>query len=395
MPILFLVVFAVMAGFAMLLPSIMYVLENLGASQSEATPILASYSFAQFLIGPMWGRFSDRIGRRPTLLLSLTGSVFSYIFLSLYAVNPMMILLGLVLAGIFAGNTAVVMAAVSDITTTDNRAKGMGMIGAGIGLAFTVGPLIGALVGGGSADTATITVSSAISSALCAIGLVCVFAFFKESRTEAAKTEEPQSQISRLEAIGRIRTRPILLQICLMMLCFTIPLSMMESILSYFMEDLYQWGPPDMGKLFLFIGVILMVVQGGLIGRLTARFGEISLARFGVFLMGTGLFSVLMVSEAWLVFIGIGATSVGTALFNTSMSTLASHRAKATERGAVMGVFQSMQSLGRSTGPLAAGVLNEQLNGLPLLAGGFVILLVLFWVVSLHRQLENVAGKQQ
>ncbi len=387
MPILFLVVFVVMAGFALLLPSIMFVLENLGASQAEATPILASYSLSQFVIGPVWGRLSDWFGRRPILIITLLGASVCYVFLATIADTPAMVLLGLTLVGIFSGNTSVVMAAVSDLTTPENRAKGMGLMGAGIGLAFTIGPAVGGYVGGGDAQTATILMPSAIAAGLLLIGTLVVALRFGESHDDKS---EGEGRISRLEAFGRIRTRPILLQICLLMLMFTVPLSMMESVLSYFMETRYEWGPPDMGKLFLVIGLVLMIVQGGLIGRLTQRFGEISLARAGVFFMGTGLFLVLLVPTASLVFPGIALTSVGTALFNTSMSALASHRAKPTERGAVMGVFQSMQSLGRSTGPLAAGLLNQQLNGLPLLAGGLIMLLVLVWVVSLHRQIDRV-----
>jgi len=387
MPILFLVVFLVMAGFAMLLPSIMYVLENLGASQAEATPILASYSLSQFIIGPVWGRLSDWFGRRPILIITLLGASGCYLFLATMADTPALVLLGLTLVGIFSGNTSVVMAAVSDLTTAENRAKGMGLMGAAIGLAFTLGPPLGGVVGGSDAATATISVSAAIAAGLLLTGALVVAVRFRESH---ADHKEDRGQISRLEAFGRIRTRPILMQICLMMLMFTVPLSMMESVLSYFMETRYAWGPPDMGKLFLVIGLVLMVVQGGLIGRLNNRFGEISLARAGVFFMGLGLFLILIVPTAGLVFIGIAATSVGTALFNTSMSALASHRAKPTERGAVMGVFQSMQSLGRSTGPLAAGLLNQELNGLPLLAGGLIMVLVLLWVVSLHRQIDRV-----
>jgi len=330
---------------------------------------------------------SDWFGRRPILIITLLGASVCYVFLATLADTPAMVLLGLTLVGIFSGNTSVVMAAVSDLTTPENRAKGMGLMGAGIGLAFTLGPAVGGIFGGGDAATATIVAPSVIAAGLLLIGALVVVVRFRESHDDKVDGE---GRISRLEAFGRIRTRPILLQICLLMLMFTVPLSMMESVLSYFMETRYSWGPPDMGKLFLVIGLVLMVVQGGLIGRLTQRFGEISLARAGVFFMGTGLFLVLLVPTAGLVFPGIALTSVGTALFNTSMAALASHRAKPTERGAVMGVFQSMQSLGRSTGPLAAGLLNQQLNGLPLLAGGFIMIAVLVWVVSLHRQIDRV-----
>ncbi|NVJ98325.1 MAG: MFS transporter [Alphaproteobacteria bacterium] len=389
MPILFLVVFVVMAGFAMLLPSIMYVLENMGVSQAAATPILASYSFAQFVVGPFWGKLSDRHGRKPVLLVSLAGSAVSYAFLSTYADTAAHILIGLVAVGVFAGNTSVVLASVTDLTNAENRAKGMGLIGAGIGLSFTLGPFVGAMVGGANAQSATIASAALISSILCAVGLLVVLVRFSETHGAKARGHDGLEHISRMEAFGRIKSRPVLMQICLMMLCFTIPLAMMESTLSYFMEIKFHWGPQEMGRLFFVIGMVLMIVQGGLIGRLTSRFGERSLARSGIVLMGGGLITILVAPSTAMVYLGIVATSVGTAFFNTSMSSLASHRAKDSERGAVMGVFQSMQSLGRSSGPLVAGLLNQQLNGLPLLVGGGVMAIVLLWMVGLHRQLRD------
>lgn len=391
MPILFLVIFVVMAGFAALLPSIMYVLENLGTSQAAATPILASYSFAQFIVGPLWGRLSDRFGRRPMLLLTLAGSVLSYLYLANFNANASFILVGFLLAGIWAGNTSVVLAAVADITTAENRAKGMGMVGAGIGLAFTVGPFLGAMIGGADAASATIGAPSLLSASLCALGFIVVLFRFKETLQSDENTHLPE-RISRLEAFARIKSRPILLQICLMMLFFTVPLAMMESILSYFMETKFFWGPPNMGKLFLFIGLVLMIVQGGLIGRLNKRFGERSLARAGVILMGSGLFGIVLAPTTVLIYVAVALTSAGTALFNTSTASLVSHRASASERGAVMGVFQSMQSLGRSTGPLIAGLLNQQLNGLPMLAGGGIMFGVLVWMLFLYQKLTPKEG---
>jgi MFS family permease len=387
MPILFLVIFVVMAGFALLLPSILYVIVNMGATQAGATAMLASYSFAQFLIGPFLGRLSDRMGRRPMLIFTLAGSTLSYLFLASWAVTPPLVLVALVLAGLFAGNTAVVLAAVTDITDSENRAKGMGMVGAGIGLAFTVGPPVGALLGGNAADSATIAQPALVAAALCGLGLVTVMARMKE--TLDAGEDAASSRVSRLQAFGLIVRRPVLMQICLMMLFFTIPLSLMETTVGFYAETRFLWGPPELGAMFFVIGTTLMVVQGGLIGPLTKRFGEKALARAGVVMMGVGLFAIVLVPLDLFIYPAVALASVGVALFNTSMSTLASHRTTAAERGMVMGVFQSMQSLGRSSAPLIAGFLNQQMNGLPMIVGGGMVVAVFLWMMALYGRIDR------
>ncbi len=387
MPILFLVIFVVMAAFALLLPSILFVLVNMGASQAGATATLASYSFAQFVVGPMLGRMSDRLGRRPMLIYTLLGSTLSYLFLILFASSPNSVLIALVLAGICAGNTAVVLAAVTDLTDAENRAKGMGLVGAGIGLAFTVGPPLGAFLGGTDAGTATIFGPALVGMGLCGLGLLGVLFRMKETLDKAG--DVIPSQVNRMQAFALILRRPVLMQICLMMLFFTVPLSLMETTVGFYAETRFLWGPPELGVMFFVIGMTLMIVQGGLIGRLTKRFGEKSLARAGVIMMGGGLFAIVLSPVSLFIYPAVMVASVGVALFNTSMSTLASHRSSPAERGMVMGVFQSMQSLGRSLAPLAAGYLNQLSNGLPMIVGAAMIGCVFFWMLLLYARIDQ------
>ena len=388
MPILFLVIFVVMAGFAMLLPSLMYVLENLGASKALATPVLASYSFAQFVSGPIWGRWSDRLGRRPIILVSLCLALFAYGFLAFVADSVLLIFVGLTCAGLCAGNSAVLFAAVTDLTTEENRTKGMGVIGAGIGLAFTIGPGFGAILGGASDVSANISAPATASLIGCLLGLIVVASFFKETLHADHALEAERSRVGRIEAIMSVHKRPALMQMGLMMFVFTIALSMMEPIMSYLMRDRYAWGPPQMGPLFVYVGLILVVVQGGLIGRLSKRFGEKTLVRAGVVLMQLGLLAILYAPVVGGVFVGLTLTTVGGAIFNTSILSLASHRCHSGERGLVMGVFQSFQALGRSAGPLLTGFFYTIAQGLPFAAGALIMAIILVWSLSLYRRLE-------
>lgn len=151
MPVLFFIILLDIAGFGMLLPSIMFVLRNLGAEPGYATLIVAMYSVGQFVAGPFWGRLSDKTGRKPILMISLFGAFIAYLLMAI-AETPEMILISRIFAGLMAGNIATAYAAVSDLTTPENRAKGMGVLGAAFGLGFVVGPAIGGFLGGDTPD---------------------------------------------------------------------------------------------------------------------------------------------------------------------------------------------------------------------------------------------------
>lgn len=391
MPVLFLVIFVVMGSFALLLPSIMFVLQNLGASEALATPILASYGFAQFLSGPIWGRMSDRVGRKPVLVGSLVLAALSYAFIAFGADSVLKLHLGLVFTGLCAGNSAVLYAAVTDLTGQEGRAKGMGLIGAGIGLAFTVGPAVGAVLGGASAEVANISAPAQVSLVACIAGAIAVGLLFRESFTrDGAMTVQG---VGRLQAIFRVGRQPLLLQLSFVMCLFTFGLAMMESIMSYLMNDKHGWGPRDLGIMFAYFGLILIVVQGGLVGRLAKRFGERTLAKSGIIFMAFGLASIAFSPVVAGVFVGLTFVSVGTAIFNTSVLSVASKDSAPGERGLVMGVFQSMQALGRSIGPILTGLLYGVFPELPFVVSIAVMLalLVWLWVIFVLMRREETA----
>ncbi|WP_417449714.1 MFS transporter [Kordiimonas sp.] len=391
MPILFLVIFVIMASFALLLPSIMFVLQNLGASEAWATPILASYGFAQFLSGPVWGRLSDRVGRKPVLVASLLLAALSYCFVAFGANTVVKLHLGLVFAGLCAGNSAVLYAAVTDLTGIEGRAKGMGVIGAGIGLAFTVGPAIGAMLSGVSADGADISSPAKVSVVACLLGALVVALRFHESLS-VPEGAIKSGHVGRIEAVRRLGYKPLLLQLSIVMCFFTFGLAMMESIMSYLMNDKHNWGPRDLGVMFAYFGLVLIIVQGGLVGRLAARFGEVNLARSGIIFMGIGLGSIAFSPVSAGVFVGLTFVSVGTAIFNTSVLSIASRASEAGERGLVMGVFQSMQALGRSIGPILTGFLYGYFHELPFVVSIGIMMLLLVWASLLFSQMKRQAA---
>lgn len=365
-----------MAGFAVLLPTIVYHLENLGASSAEATQILACYSFAQFFGGTLLGRLSDRIGRKPVLITGLLSALGAYIFLHLAADNLMNTWLGLVFAGFSSGIVAVVFASVTDITVPENRAKGMGAMGAGIGLAFTLGPAVGAFLGTENSAEATIQIPVLASIGFMVLGLLGA------SRLKIV----PAEQVVEREEEGQwqlVAAKPILMQMAFLMFLFTATTALTEPIMPLLLDFRYGWGPKELGTVFGYVGLVIILVQGGLVGPLARKFGERNLVAAGVLLQFTGLTTLIYTPVSLGIFIGLTCTSVGGALFNTNVLAIASMQASESRRGVILGAFQSMMSIGRSSGPLAAGLLFTIDPNMPMLAGSAVSILVLVWLVSL------------
>ncbi|MBL4838122.1 MAG: MFS transporter [Kordiimonadaceae bacterium] len=410
MAILFCVVFSVMAAFAMLLPSFLFFLENLGASKAAATQVLACYSLSQFVAGPILGRLSDRVGRRPVILTGLAGAILCYGNLAFNADSVAEVLFSLIGAGLCSGIVAVSFAAVADITAPSARSKGLGMIGASIGLAFTAGPAFGAYLASEQAALAVITTAAKASC------LVLVFGFIVGTRLKHGKKalaslatkalEKPTQEktgdntistkpsvasvgqrgvVGKIRSMGLMAQRPIIGVLCVLMFLFTISLAMMEPVTPYLVHDRYGWGPKDMGALFAYAGLLVVLVQGKLIGPLTRRFGEKTLMRTGIVFMATGLLCMMITPVSGGMWLGFTFTSIGGAMFNTSLLALTSQKAAGSERGLVLGMVQSMQALARTFGPLVAGFLYQQVSILPLAMGVGAMGLAFWGAIVLFR----------
>ncbi|MBO6503333.1 MAG: MFS transporter [Kordiimonadaceae bacterium] len=383
MPVLFAAVLVIMGSFAMLLPAIMFVLANLGLSNSFSTPIIAVYSLAQFVAGPQWGRLSDGMGRKPVLVMALVGGALSYASMSLFSESAIALFVSMTMAGFCAGSLAVVFAAVSDITSEENRTKGMGLIGAAIGLSFVVGTAIGGSVSGSNASEASIVNPAFAAAIACAIGVITVLLFMKETKSaETAEIEQATQRAGRLDAFRTVGRHKFLFRLCLLIFGFTFCLALMEPMIPRYINVHFNWGPVEMRNIFIFIGTILVLVQGTLVGPMAKKFGELTVTRLGLALMGLGLTMLALLPDPTVLAVALVCTSVGTALFNASALSMASHNAGAHERGAVLGVAQSMQALGRSFGPLMTGFMFDTHSALPFFVGAGLVglmLLVIFF----------------
>ncbi|HHL43171.1 MAG TPA: MFS transporter [Hellea balneolensis] len=367
------------------MPPIMFVLDNMGAGPAYASFIIATYSIGQFIAGPFWGGLSDRWGRKPILAISLTGAFVAYLIMAV-AKTPEMILFSRAFAGLMAGNIATAYAAIADLTTPQDRAKGMGVLGAAFGLGFVIGPAIGGLLGGATPETANIVYPALASAFFAGLAILAILFVFKETLDEKHRVQvHSKPRVGRLEALKRVAKHPVLIRFCVFIFFVSTTGALMDPVTPLLVGERYHWGPRQMGYIFIVVGLLIAFVQGGLVGRLAKAMGEKNMVRLAFASIITGLGLIIYTPVSYGVVIGLCLTGIGTTLFTTGISALASHRAAPTERGLVMGVVQSMQSLGRSTGPLFAGSLYIVWQGLPYAVGIGLISVAFVWISYLMK----------
>jgi MFS transporter, DHA1 family, tetracycline resistance protein len=353
MPILFLIVVVDLIGFGLVIPLLPFYAERFAASPQEVTALMAVFSLMSMLTAPIWGRLSDRVGRRPVLMISMAAAALAYLWLG-FADALWMVFAARALAGACAGNIAAANAYVADVTPPEGRAKGMGMIGAAFGLGFIIGPALGGVVAGNNLATANLRAPGLIACALSVTALLGVVFLLKESLPEGAAARPRRSRITALrDALGRAVLARLLAIFFLTILAF----AGMESTFALWAMAQLGWGPAQTGYLFAYVGLLSAVMQGGLIGRLTALFGEEKLLVAGLASIAAGLLVLPLSRDLPLLLVATSGLALGMGAMQPSLNSLISRRAGASEQGEVMGVAQSVGSLSRVLGPLLAGAL--------------------------------------
>jgi DHA1 family tetracycline resistance protein-like MFS transporter len=384
MPILLVTIMLSGMGFGLVLPSFLFFAENLGASPTIAATIIGTYSIGQFISTPIWGRMSDRLGRKPMLLLSMAGLTLSYLLLA-SAESLWVLALARVMNGLMSGNLAVAMAYVSDITPFEKRAQGMGYVGGSISLGFIVGPMIGGLLGGADAESASLFLPDMAAASICAVTFIATL-FLKESlvpekRAKGATDGKPGG----LVAAKRVFGRPVLARLVLLGFMVYFAMALFETIMPLWAQARFEWGPREVGYSFTYLGLVVAIVQGVLVGKLAPRFGETRLVMGGVTAYAFGLLVMTQMPVWQLMMFGITFTAGGGAMVVTSMSSLVSGQAAEDERGLVLGVFNSGSWMGRAGGPPVSGLLFEGVGVQAPLYVAAVIMVPCFALVALIR----------
>lgn len=378
---LFLTTCAIVVGLGMVIPLLPFYAIRFGASASEVALLFAVYSACQFIAAPLWGRLSDRIGRRRVILLCYAGTALSYVWLANVGSLAEMFA-SRAFAGAMAGWLAAGQAWVADSTGEEGRARGMGILGAAFGIGFVVGPAMGAIAVGGAEPRfdLPILMSAAASALAFAIGAALV--------KEPARHVPQDGELA--QSARRVLSAPLVALLLLVYFVGYFVFSGMESVLALWCERMLGLGPRDVGLLLAFAGICMVIVQGGLVGRLVRRFGEPRLILAGLLILIAGFLAVPPAGSATMLLPALALLAVGQGVANPSIQSLVSRAVPASWRGGAMGMLQSANSMGRILGPVWAGFAFAALGPDWPFFGGALLLLPAFLIAlraaRLHRR---------
>ena len=369
--ILFGTVLVDMIGFGIVLPLLPYYAESFGASPFEVTLLVASFSAMQFIAVPLWGRLSDQLGRRPFIVLGLFASAVSYLIFGL-AGSLATLFVSRIAAGAAGGTISVAQAYVADATGPEDRAHGMGMLGAASGLGVLIGPAIG-----GYFSQFGYAVPGFIAAALCAVNGVAAVFFLPESRRRPAGRKAAGPAESQAASFGRwLRTLtsfPFGLLLAVYFLAI-MSFTAMTSVLALFAERALAMDALDMGIVFSTAGGTTVVVRGLIVGWLARRFGERRIVQAGTVVLAVTLSIIPFIPSPGLMFALVPFWALATGLTFPSLASLVSQETDTESQGAMLGGQQVVGGIGRVLGPLWAGAIFEAVGiGTPFLVGAGLV----------------------
>lgn len=355
--VIFTTVFIDLLGFGIVIPVLPFYAEG---TQFNATPrtvglLFASYSIMQLIFSPVLGRLSDKYGRRPILLISIIGTGIGFLILG-FATTLWMLFVGRILDGISGGNISTAQAYIADITTKEDRAKGMGLLGAAFGLGFIFGPAIGGIL-----SRWGVAVPFLFAAALCFANATLLYFTLPETVTQDHPARVSAARGRAFSQLIDSLKQPRLGFVIIIYFFFVVAFSIMTTSFSLYTMFRFGYDAHHNGYLFAYVGLIAVIIQGMLIGRLVKRFGELLLVVAGALFFALSLFAVPFVGPntggLLALLIGGGVFSLGNSLATPALNSLASRSVGAAEQGSVMGVTQSAASLARAVGPTIAAVL--------------------------------------
>jgi multidrug resistance protein len=393
-----LTIFIDFVGFGVVLPLLPFWAERLGAGPVGVGLILTIYALAQFIFTPMLGALSDRYGRRPIIIASLLIEALS-LALSALAGSLAIFLVARFIGGLGAANIGSAQAVVADVTPVERRAQGMGLIGAAIGLGFVVGPAMGGLLAPlGPAVPFWVAMIVALSNAL------LVLRFLPETHHRRATTRvdslpnaAPTVSFTNhgmgvvLSGARRVLRNPVVARLVVINLLFTVAFTAMEAVFPLFTQHSFGWKAIQNGYIFTYAGIIIVLMQGGLVGQLVRRWGERSLLMAGLVMLAAGLALLSWGTNLALLLVALGILSIGDGAVTPMVSALLSFASPPTAQGETLGLAQGVAGLGRVIGPLAAGSIFALGGpGAPFLLGSaLVVLAALFALPVLSSKFEG------
>lgn len=354
MPFLFATVLLDLIGFGIIIPILPFMAPTLGASNFDIAMLIAVYSLCGALVGPFWGRLSDRIGRKPVLLICLAGAALSYVLLA-FASTLALLYASRILAGLMAGNFAVASAMVADISTPDKRARNMGLLGAAFGLGLVIGPALGGILAGDDGRYLLVgLVAAGLSLAAMLAGAVMVKESLSLAQRKQHHEERNQSgHVSLLSMLRKTRNSMLVGQFFLANNCHTT----VSYLFPLWVGAYLGWSAKEVGLVFGIQGLAMAVLQSSLIGHMVRVLGERWVLVMGTALMSTGFTFLALANSQNMILAGFFTAITGGTLCTPVLNSLLAERTPAALRGRMLGTAGSSSAFGRVAGPLLAGAL--------------------------------------
>jgi multidrug resistance protein len=345
--VLYLTVFIDLMGFGIVIPILPLYAQDFQASPMAIGWLTGIYSGMQIIFTPILGRLSDRFGRRPVLLISIVGTAIGFALMGV-AQSLTLLFVARILAGITGGNISIPQAYIADVTAPEKRSHAMGMIGAAFGLGFTFGPLIGGLM-----SQISYGAPFFFAAALAVVNAVLIYLLLPESLSREHRAK-PHDEASTAEVFRHGRGAMFVLVVATYFFLIA-GFAIMTTLFALFTAKRFGYDAHANGYLFGFVGLVSVIVQGGLIGRLIKRFGEVALTRAGMILTTISLALLPFSDNLTVLLLVCAGLSAGSGSASPPLSGLASQMIERTWQGRALGVMQSAGSAGRLIGPLIGG----------------------------------------
>ncbi len=348
--VLFSIVVIDLVGFGIVVPVLPFLVDAFGARGTELGLLVAAYAGMQFLFAPIWGRLSDRIGRRPVMLVTILGSGGALLLAGLAPSLPWLFAARF-LGGVFAANISVAGAYITDATDEAERTRWMGVLGACFAVGFTLGPAIGGLLG-----PLGYHVPLLVAAGMAGANFLWAVVVLEEPESRAPATPDQTREVL---------SSPLVRRISWANLFFALAVTQLETVFALLMKNRFGYDLMEVAFILVGMAVVIGAIQGGGMRALAARFGERQLLHAGAVLMVLAFVAIPLAPTVALLLLPLTVSAVGRGICQPSMMSIASAFSTASTRGAVMGTFNSRAALARAIGPIPAGLLFDLSMGIP------------------------------
>ncbi len=382
---LFLTIFISLIGFGIIIPLLPAYGQNMGATPWEIGWLFASYSLAQLISGPMWGDLSDRYGRRPILMISLFGTVVSFIMLA-KAQTLTMLFVSRILDGLSGGNISAARAYIADITTPENRARSFGVIGVAFGLGFILGPALGGLT-----YQISLAAPAWVAALLTLVAMGVTYVWLPETRHDPHAHRPPF-----WTSLFSVLAHPAMAYLMIVDFLIWSALSVYQTTFPLFADRRFHWSPTHIGLVLAGVGFIGALTQGMFVGRLVKQLGEKRVMLLGLTLGALSLVAASLSMNPVVFLLFLAPAVVASGLISPSLIAMISQASRADEQGRVQGVASAIEGLGRAVGPVwGNGLLQARGEGASYLSAGLVLLWTAFMALGIKQPKHAVEAEEE